>query len=134
MAQGYSKEISIEFFAFTLIAGIVLIIKAAKLKPVTTTDDDQLGTKFLVNTNYDIDKQDNFVATKTRYLTTSTGDEKQRINENEIYGLVNDIAAEGIEDEVRDYLEYEREEHHDRHNNDNHSDDKQEYDEINRDK
>ncbi len=126
-----------ELFWCILIVGIIAFLIAKSIKPITKTISN-LSSSFLEHNyeNYNENTQNTdmpIIINKTTKTNQSNTNQRRQLNENEIYGLVNDVAGEGIEDEVRDYLELEREERNDRHNNDDHSEDKQENDEDKRD-
>lgn len=105
-------------FLFTLIGGIIIFTKAKSIKPIIRTIYYPIGTTQYYYENDNINTQNNYGVPIMNTHTVSTRDKKQKIDEDEIYGLASDFAGDGIEDEIRDYLDNEREERHDYHSRD----------------
>jgi len=117
-----SSEFSWTFFLFTLIFGIFIINKAKKIKPITSTNENLSNSALNDNEIYYVNSQNNNKSKKN--ARTVARNVKSNINEDDVYGLAYDLAGEGIEDEVRDNIEYEIKDY------DHHYDDSDKFDEY----
>lgn len=113
------------FWWCVLIVAIIAFFIAKSIKPITktiTNNSSSYAQQNFLNYNEDTQNKQNtynpIIINKTVRINESNTKQNSQLNENEIHNLVNDFAGEGIEDEVRDYLDYEREERHDHHSQD----------------
>jgi len=110
------------FWWCVLIVAIIAFFIAKSIKPITktiTNNSSSYVQQNFLNYNENIQNTNNpIIINKTLIINESNTKQSSQLNENEIHNLVNDFAGEGIEDEVRDYLDYEREERHDHHSHD----------------
>lgn len=113
------------FWWCVLIVAIIAFFIAKSIKPITKTisnNSSSYAQQNFLNYNENIQNKQNtnnpIIINKTVRINKSDTKQSDQLNENEIYNLVNDFAGEGIEDEARDYLDYEREERRDHHSHD----------------
>ncbi len=102
-----TSDFSWTVFLFTLIFGIIIIKKAKKIKPITTTIDNTTNSNLTYDENYYLKTQ---IKSKSKIdtRTAKTVNYRRNLKEDDIYGLAYDLAGEGLEDEVRDSLDLDR--------------------------